>query len=47
MKTWRIWGYENDKRLQDLLIAADSFDEALKKAREINGNYNTGQIAGG
>lgn len=40
MKVWKIWG--ND--LPYLYIEADTFDEALKKAREINKKYNTGQL---
>lgn len=36
---WRIFGYE----LKDLIIEADSIDEALAKAREINDNYVGGQ----
>lgn len=36
---WRIFGYE----LEDLIVEADSFDEALAKAREIDDNYIGGQ----
>ena len=40
MKVWKIWG----NNLPHLYIEADTFDEALKKAREINKKYNTGQL---
>ena len=30
--------------LERLEIKANSFDEALKEARKINPNYNTGQL---
>lgn len=43
MITWRVWGYENNKKLKILLVAANSFDEAIKEAREKNPNYNTAQ----
>ena len=36
---WRIFGYG----FKDLIIIADSFDEALAKAREINDDYIGGQ----
>lgn len=36
---WRMFGYE----LKDLIVEADSFDEALAKAREIDDNYIGGQ----
>ena len=36
---WRMSGY----KLKDLIVKADSFDEALAKAREIDGNYIGGQ----
>lgn len=37
---WRMFGY----KLKDLIIIADSFDEALAKAREIDDNYIGGQM---
>lgn len=40
MKTWIIWGI----CLEKLEIKANSFDEALKEARKINENYNTGMV---
>ena len=40
MKIWKIWG----KNLQMLEIVADSFDDALKEARKVNKDYNTGQL---
>ena len=40
MKIWYIWG----SNLERLEIKAISFDEALKEARKINPNYNTGQL---
>ena len=40
MKIWYIWG----TGLERLEIKANSFDEALKEARQINPNYNTGQV---
>ena len=42
MKIWYIWG----SNLERLEIKANSFDEALKEARQINPNYNTGQLKG-
>lgn len=42
MKIWYIWG----TGLERLEIKANSFDEALKEARQINPNYNTGQVKG-
>lgn len=39
-KTWKISG----KNLKDLFIEAESYDEALTKARKINRNYTYGQI---
>ena len=42
MKIWYIWG----TGLECLEIKANSFDEALKEARQINPNYNTGQLKG-
>lgn len=39
-KTWKISG----KNLKDLFIEAESYDEALAKARKINWNYSCGQI---
>ena len=40
MNIWRIWSSE----LPEIYIEANSFDEALEKAREINPKYNTGQL---
>ena len=40
---WIISGYN----LPTLEIVADSFDDALKEARKINENYNTGQVKEG
>ena len=40
MKTWYIWGVG----LERLEIKANNFDEAIKKARKIDLNYNTGQL---
>ena len=40
MKIWRIWSSE----LPEIYIKANSFDKALEKARNINPNYNTGQL---
>lgn len=40
MKIWYIWG----TNLERLEIKANSFDEAIKKARKIDRNYNTGQL---
>lgn len=36
---WRMSGIG----LDDVIITADSFDEALAKARKINRNYSGGQ----
>lgn len=38
---WLITGH----KLPPLLIPAASFDEALKAARLINPNYDTGQVS--
>ena len=40
MKIWKIWG----SNLPILEIVADSFDNALKEARKVNKEYNTGQL---
>ena len=40
MKIWYIWS----AGLERLEIKANSFDEAIKKARKFNQNYNTGQL---
>lgn len=40
MKIWYVWGIGLDK----IEIVADSFDEAIKKARVINPNYSSGQL---
>ena len=36
---WRMFGY----KLKDLIVEADSFYEALAKAREINDDYIGGK----
>ena len=36
---WRMYGIG----LDDVIITAESFDEALAKARKINRNYSGGQ----
>ena len=36
---WKIFG----QNLKDLIIIANSFDEALAIARKTNSNYNGGQ----
>ena len=36
---WKVWGIN----LPVIRIEADSFDDAIRKAREINLNYCTGQ----
>lgn len=40
MKVWIISGLN----LKSLLIEAESFDEALKKARKVNKNYCSGKL---
>ena len=40
MRIWYIWG----KGLERLEIKANSFDDAIKKARKINRNYCIGQL---
>lgn len=40
VNTWWIWG----RGLERLDIPATSFDEALKKAREIDPGYTAGMI---
>ena len=40
MKIWYVWGIGLDK----IEIVADTFDEAIKKARVINPNYNSVQL---
>lgn len=32
---WEMYGYD----LEDIIVEADSFDEAIAKAREINKSY--------
>ena len=39
---WEIFGYTQD--LPSILIEADSFDEALEKARQKQPKYNTGRV---
>lgn len=43
MKTWLIWGIGLEE-LEEIEIQAETFDEAIKIAREINKNYNIGQL---
>ena len=38
---WYIWGIN----LSKIIIEANSFDEAIAKARQINKNYSSGQRA--
>lgn len=40
MFTWKIWG----TNLPVLEIKAYSFDDAIREARKIDKNYDTGQI---
>lgn len=40
IKTWKVWGAE----LPVIYIKGKDMDEALKKARTINPNYNTIQL---
>ena len=40
--TWKIWGGD----LEYAVINADSFDEAIGKAREIDPRYSSGQVIG-
>lgn len=42
-KRWKMWGYEKGEKLPDLIVAAQSFDEAIEKARKNNPNYSAGQ----
>lgn len=39
---WKIWG--NGYELPELIIEADSFDEALSQARRVDSKYNGGQV---
>lgn len=39
---WKVWGYAKDTPL--IIVEANSPDEALKKAREINKSYNITQV---
>ena len=41
--TWVIFRYENGNKIE-ILIKADSFDEALKKARKIDKNFCGGYV---
>lgn len=44
-KRWRVWGYEGGKKhLPELVIVAESFDEAIRKARKRNPWYCAGQV---
>ena len=40
MKAWLISG----SLLKSLLVEANSFDEAIAKARKVNKNYCTGKV---
>ena len=47
MKTWRVWysGWERGRIVDDIIyIQANSFDEALAKARKYNSKYNSAQV---
>ena len=45
MKTWLIWGIGLEELEEiEIEIQAETFDEAIKIAREINKNYNIGQL---
>ena len=37
---WKVTG----KELEPMYIIADSFDNAIEKARRINSNYDTAQV---
>lgn len=41
MNTWKIFKYNP---YEFVIVKANSFDEALEKARQINPNFNGGQI---
>lgn len=41
--TWAIFRYENGRKIE-VQIKADSFDEALKKARKIDKNFCGGYV---
>ena len=43
MKKWYIFGIEGQCS-SDIIVIAESFDEALKAAREIDSNYIGGYI---
>ena len=43
MKKWLIFGIEG-RCSQDIIVIAESFDEALKAAREIDSNYIGGYM---
>ena len=47
MMIWSVWGYEDNIKLPDLLIAANSFDEAIREARKKSPNYDAGQVTEG
>ena len=40
MKIWKVWGIN----LEVMEIHAECFDEAIRKARKINSDYNSAQI---
>ena len=40
MKTWYVWGIN----LPKLEIKANNFDNAIAQARNVNKNYNIGQL---
>ena len=41
--TWVIFRYENGRKIE-IIVKADSFDEALKKARKIDKRFFGGYI---
>lgn len=41
MEKWLIFGIEG-RCSPDIIVIAESFDDALKAAREIDSNYNSG-----
>ena len=47
MKTWRVWCsyWECGHIVDDIIyIQADSYDEAIAKARKYNPKYNSAQV---
>ena len=41
--TWKVW-FDSDECQNVLYIIADSFDEAIAKARKIDDRYCDGQV---